>query len=132
MTRILLRRTGERPLRFTGETLSRTVFHLAENGAITLGLHASTEGGLVCECACQPPESYTQAAGLWPHHAAIRAASAEAAASIFESFSLQSGTNTGAANLVRLAMQACLRAAMREAVGEFLYALAKPAASAQS
>jgi hypothetical protein len=124
MNRILLRRNGARPLRFTGVTLSRTEFRLAGNGTVTLGLYTSETGGLICECGCHPPTDYTEAAGLWPHHQAEPADDAAAAAAIFESFSPVQATAACVPNLVRLAMQACLRAAVREAVGEFLYTLA--------
>jgi hypothetical protein len=124
MTDIVLRRTGARPLRFAGQTLARTVFRLTGDGAITLGLHMATTGGLICECACRPPDAYTEAAGLWPLYSAETVGSENAAADMFEAFRPPDAAVTGTANFVRLAMDACLRAALREAVGEFLYTLA--------
>jgi len=125
----VLRRSGQRPLRFQGDAVHRACWHFAaEADGIFLGLYQQAGHGLVVEMGCVPPRAAFAVA--W--HDAVTAADLAAAVACLESaepfcapaFLGEADTLAGLrAAALRLCLRDGLRCAFRHAVGAFLYDL---------
>jgi len=124
----VLRRSGQRPLRFDGRALGRMCWPFAgRDGAITLGLYTAADG-FVVEMSCRPPRA--SRAASWD--AALAAASLEQAVILLETTAqlcvpaaAARRDAPGAFNdaCLRLCLQHGLRSAFAQSVGQFLHAL---------